>query len=464
MLYNSLKDDFSCYDAILEQIIENMPLPISVVDCYERFTMLNHSYERVFDIKREFLLGKHYSCHVGDDDKSIHKIVLKTKRYYSGTKVMGQDRRLVQIEGFPVLIDGQLVCSIAVIHEHSSVEKAMAALNEARQLIREAGKQKAHYSFDDILHQSACMKQAISRAKNAASTDVTVLLRGESGTGKELFAHAIHNASARSRQRFISVNCSSLPDNLLESILFGYAGHAFTGAKKEGEIGLFEAADHGTIFLDEIGDISASLQLSLLRVLQEREITRVGDTLTKPVDVRVIAATNADLERRIAAGSFRRDLYYRLNVLPVSIPPLRERTEDIRILTEQFLHRYSREYGRDISSITEKGMAALLRCSWDGNVRELENVIARSVLEAPPGLAVLHETDLMLSSVQSEEYATGSGAASVEKPYDQLFSAWESGLMQCVYEQEGHNKTKTARRLGISVRSVYQKLKTYGID
>ena len=307
-IYNSLEGNGEKYCEILKAIIENQPVPISVVDREEKFTLLNRSYEMAFNIKREQLLGKHYSIHVGMDEKSIHKVVQSTHNYYSGTKIMGHNERLVQVEGFPVFLDGQLVCSVAVIHEFSSVEKHMTALNDAHLRLREGALQKARYSFSDIVHASEKINYVISRAKTAAPTNVTVLIRGESGTGKELFAHAIHQESARSRMKFVSINCTSIPESLLESILFGYAGQSFTGARKEGATGLFEAADGGTVFLDEIGDISPSLQMNLLRVLQEKEITRIGETKPRTIDVRIIAATNADLEvqgvkRRFQAGS-----------------------------------------------------------------------------------------------------------------------------------------------------------------
>lgn len=464
MPYNSLKTDFPQYALLLEQIIEDMPLPISVVDCKDRFTLINRAYETTFDVRRELLLGQHLSCRLGEGDESIHQTVQRTGHYASTIRLSGPKQRLVQIECYPVMNGESLICSVSVIHELSGVERSMAALNEARQTIQEGKQQKAAYTFDDILHASAVMEQTIGRARRAAATDENILLRGESGTGKELFAHAIHNASARRQKPFISVNCSSLPENLLSSILFGYAGHAFTGAKREGEVGLFEAANNGTLFLDEIGDISIPLQLSLLRVLQEGEITRVGDTHPRRVNVRVIAATNADLEGRIAAGTFRTDLYYRLNVFPVSIPPLRERREDIRLLAEQFLQEYSHKYGRHISTITVEGLERLFAHSWAGNVRELKNMMARSVLEAPAKATALDAAALCGLSAAPWRAIAPTGAPTGKETYSDLFAVWEASMLRQVYAEEKHNKSAVARRLGLSVRSVYQKLKTYGID
>ena len=221
-----------------------------------------------------------------------------------------------------------------------------------------------------------------------------MLLRGESGTGKELFAHAIHSESLRCNQKFIRINCAAIPESLLESILFGYEENSFTGAKKGGEIGLFEAADKGTIFLDEIGDISLSLQTKLLRVLQEREITRVGGVRTKLINVRVIAATNADLEKKIEAKEFRSDLYYRLNVFPVQIPPLRERDKDIITLAERFLRRSAEEYGKTVSGIDRECALLLRRHFWPGNVRELDSIITRAVIGVPENQEKLVASDV----------------------------------------------------------------------
>ena len=227
-------------------------------------------------------------------------------------------------------MDGKLKGSIAVIHDVSEIKDLNRELYRARQIIRTL---EAKYSFDDIIGGSQVMKIAIDQAKLAAKTPATILLRGESGQGKELFAHAIHNASDRKYNKFIRVNCAALSETLLESELFGYEEGAFTGAKRGGKRGLFEEANNGSIFLDEIGELTMNTQGKLLRVLQENEITRVGGTKSIPLNVRVIAATNVNLEKRLmSTGSFREDLYYRLNQMPIFIPALHKRKEDITIL------------------------------------------------------------------------------------------------------------------------------------
>jgi transcriptional regulator with PAS, ATPase and Fis domain len=228
----------------------------------------------------------------------------------------------------------------------------------------------ARYRFSDVLTQSPRMLQCVELARRIAGSDFTVLILGESGTGKELLAQSIHRESARDKQPFVAVNCAAVPENLLESELFGYEGGSFTGALKEGKTGLFEQAHHGTVFLDEIADMPMVLQAKLLRVLQERQIMRIGSQKVINVNIRVIAATNHDLRERIRAGRFREDLYYRLNALPLLVPPLRERPEDIFLLLDHFLTEHQRK-GLVFSS---EAREVLLRYPWPGNIRELSNV------------------------------------------------------------------------------------------
>lgn len=245
----------------------------------------------------------------------------------------------------------------------------------------------AKYTFRDILGHSDAIRENIQMAERYSKVNSNVLIIGETGTGKELFAHSIHQASKRSSQPFVALNCAALPENLLESELFGYEAGAFSGASKGGKVGLFELAHKGTIFLDEIGEIPISLQAKLLRVLQEKEIRRIGSTSVHPVDVRVISATNINIEEKIAEGQFRSDLYYRLNLLDISIPPLRERKEDIQELVDYYLARFSCEMEKAIPMITSEAANILKEHSWPGNVRELRNICER--------LTVLNDTNVI---------------------------------------------------------------------
>lgn len=469
---NTVKNLLNCSSdyaqvQILESLIENLPIPISVVNTDEKFVLVNKAYEEIFDIQRSVLLGKHYSCHVRENEISIHRIVLREQRPYSGTKVMGHQKRLVKVDGVPIFDGGRLIYSMGIIHEFSTTERTMTELEKLLDLKQNFGIEGARYSFEDILGDSEPQRKAVETARKAAATNVTILLRGESGTGKELFAHAIHKESARRSQKFVRVNCAAIPEDLLESILFGYEGGAFTGAKKGGEIGLFEAADKGTIFLDEIGDISLSLQAKLLRVLQEREITRVGGTKVHIINVRVIAATNADLEAKIARKEFRSDLYYRLNTFPVYIPPLRERTGDVAALAYHFLKRHAVEFGKPVRKIDDCCLKTLNSHGWPGNVRELDNTIARAVIGLQSDQDALGASDVRFLMPPEQPARQPVPQPPVDDPdasYHQRFQRWESGMLRAMYAEEGKNKTKMAKRLNISVRSVYEKLKKYEIE
>ena len=238
----------------------------------------------------------------------------------------------------------------------------------------------AHYHFNDIIHESPEIDYVIEKAKKFASVSSNILIEGETGTGKELFAQSIHNASTRCNGPFVAVNCAALPENLLESELFGYEPGAFSGASKNGKAGLFELAHKGTIFLDEIGEIPTALQAKLLRVLQEKEIRRIGSSRLQPVDVRVISATNINIEEKIREGRFRADLYYRLNLLDITIPPLRERSGDIQEMVDFYLTRFACEMGKPIPKLSQESAQCLINYQWPGNVRELRNICERLVV------------------------------------------------------------------------------------
>src|SRR5215467_9451174 len=266
-------------------------------------------------------------------------------------------------------------------HLMAVIQKALevrALRDENRQLREELGKR---YQFDNIIGRSRAMQEIFATIERVAPTRSTVLLAGESGVGKDLIARAIHFHSPRRDRPFVKINCTALPENLMESELFGYEKGAFTGANAS-KPGKFEQADTGTVFLDEIGDVPGSVQVKLLRILQEREFERLGSNKTRHIDVRVLAATNVDLRAALEQGTFREDLYYRLNVLPINIPPLRERKEDIPFLVDHFVKKLKKDLGTPVQSISDAAVQRLLEYHWPGNVRELENVIERSMVLA----------------------------------------------------------------------------------
>lgn len=310
---------------------------------------------------------------------------------------------------------------------------------------------KGRYAIKNIIGFSGPMQQVFQMVNKVAPSDATVLIRGESGTGKELIAHAVHELSARSRQPFVAVNCGALPESLLESELFGHEKGAFTGADKL-KLGRFELAGSGTIFLDEIGDISQATQVKLLRVLQAREIVRLGGTKTIPIQARTIAATNRHLEELLRSGVFREDLYYRINVFPITLPPLRERKDDIPALVEHFLKKHA----FDLKKIDKTALKILLNYNWPGNVRELENIIERALILAGENAVSTRELPPHL-------YVNDSASLPLEIPDDGIsLEELEKSLINKALAKAHGNKSKAAKLLGITRRKLYSMIERLG--
>ena len=309
------------------------------------------------------------------------------------------------------------------------------------------------YHFHDIICKSPRMQEALELAREVASLRSTVLIRGESGTGKEVVARAIHHSGSRAQKPFVAVSCAALAETLLESELFGYEKGAFTGAA-ERKKGKFELADGGTIFLDEIGDIPPKLQADLLRVLQERAFYRVGGSEEVHVDVRVIAATHKDLRALVDEGRFREDLYYRLNVIEILIPPLRERREDIPLLAEHFVERIAHELGKPVGEISEDAMRLLMDYNWPGNVRELENAVERALVTCRG--AVLSADDF--------GFLRNHAASRFQAPDNMTLGEMEKLMIEATLRRTGGNVKEAAASLGIDRSTLYEKLKRYGIE
>ncbi|MFZ5818087.1 MAG: sigma 54-interacting transcriptional regulator [Bacillota bacterium] len=322
----------------------------------------------------------------------------------------------------------------------------------------------ARYSFADLIGRNPLYQRTLERAGQFAATDLTVLLTGESGTGKELFAHAIHRASRRSVGPFVAVNCAALPENLLESELFGYEEGAFTGARKGGKMGLFELAHGGTIFLDEIGELSVTLQARLLRVLQGREVMRVGGDRLIPVDVRVVAATNRNLQEAVQEGRFRQDLYYRLNVLNLRLPSLRERLDDVPLLAKHFLEEYSEAAGVRFS-LPDSALRLLSEHDWPGNVRELENFIQKFAvlsLHHPNPAALVRELldELRYGRAEEGEGLRGNTITIEVGTMEEM----EQQILQQLDRRAGLDRAQLARFLGISRTTLWKKLKETAME
>lgn len=322
-------------------------------------------------------------------------------------------------------------------------------------------KMRSGYHLDAIIGSSRPMRELIDMLAMIAPSEATVLISGESGTGKELVAKSIHHNSSRKEKNLIIVNCAALTETLLESELFGHEKGAFTGADRRRE-GRFMQADKGTIFLDEIGETSPAMQAKLLRAIQEKEIQRVGGAETLPVDVRIIAATNRNLEEAVANGAFRNDLYYRLNVVALRVPPLQDRQDDIPLLARHFMEKYAQKNRKNIRGFSPLAMDMLIKYSWPGNVRELENTIERGVVL----LAGEHLTEKELpqtitnSYTESSEWMPQHRQEVVNRPLDEV----EREAILATLEATGGNKSETARRLKINRKTLHNKLKEYGVD
>ena len=374
---------------------------------------------------------------------------LQTGRQYNNREVfIALDQGYCVVSTIPLRNNsGDVVGVVAVIRDAQDVRNLMRSMTTSLPM-----------TFDDIPFVSPVMEQVLGQARRYAASDSTVLITGETGTGKELFARALHSASRRANAAFVPINCAAIPDTLLESELFGYAEGAFTGAVKGGKPGLFELANGGTLFLDEVGDISAHLQVKLLRVLQEQRVRRVGSNKEVAINVRIIAATNRNLEDMVADKIFREDLYYRLSVIPLFIPPLRERFEDIRLLSELFLKHFADKLQRSINGFSPLALQRLEGYNWPGNVRELKNIIERAV-NLVDGL-----------EVQSEHIFLGrlSGARAV--PTLVQFETYQTleerlGELERVILQESIRRFRSSRRigtvLGLSHTAVLKKIRKY---
>jgi Nif-specific regulatory protein len=315
---------------------------------------------------------------------------------------------------------------------------------------------KERYDFSNLVGTSGPMRQVYEQVARVARTNTTVLLRGESGTGKELIAHAIHYNSSRAKKPFVKVSCAALPQDLIESELFGYEKGAFTGAQTVKK-GRFEIADGGTLFLDEIGDLNLATQVKLLRVLQEREFERLGSTETVRVNIRLVAATNKDLEKAIAAGEFREDLYYRLNVFSIFVPPLRERKPDVLLLADHFLEKFSREHGKHVKRISTPAIDMLMSYHWPGNVRELSNVIERAVVVCDANVIHAHHLPPTLQTAEASD-------TTIKLSLDEIVSAVEKDALQDALKSTRGSRAKAARLLSTTERIFNYKVRKYEID
>lgn len=364
--------------------------------------------------------------------------------------------------GPSVLAKGSTAVRIPLTYYYGIAFNNRIALQKQKTLLAATQRyQTAGYQLGDILGDSKIIAQAKALIPVAAKSLSTVLIYGETGTGKELFAHAVHNASVRSTRPFIAINCGAIPENLAESILFGYQDGAYTGASKGGKFGVIEQANGGTLFFDEISEMPYNMQVKLLRVIQEKEVTRIGETKPHKIDVRFIVATNKNLYELVKAGSFREDLYYRLNVIVINVPPLRERKSDISLLLNYFTNKYANTLNKNPQEFSTEVIEVFQKYDWPGNVRELENCVEYMV-------NLLGEDDMVLSTefLPSKFSGFESKNETVNKEYknNESNNYNEKELLLEVLKKNRGNKTKSAKDLGLSRTTLWRKMRNYKID
>ncbi|GGM42124.1 hypothetical protein GCM10011351_30250 [Paraliobacillus quinghaiensis] len=447
--------------SMMNKIFDPVSVPMILVDKDTRVVMINQIFADFLGYTKEEIIGKK----VNDIDKnSRFPYVYQTKKEEIAWKHKFENGRTAIVHRIPILDEDDVVIygfGLVLFQDMNEfkdvIEKSKlleSGLNYAMKKLKQI--QGAKYSFNSIIGNSTGMGHANYMSRRAAQTNSNVLILGESGTGKELFAHAIHNGSDRSHQQFVKINCAAIPADLLESELFGYDEGAFTGAKKGGKIGKFELANGGSIFLDEISEMPLGMQAKLLRVLQEKEIERVGGTKTIPIDSRVIAATNQDLAEKVKKKEFRSDLFYRLNVMAIEIPPLREREGDIEIISYKLLEKLSDQLGKFVTHISNDAMKILSAHEWPGNVRELENVLERAInLADSDTILPIHLPYHLKPKSKRVHYKKGTLKEMIEHT--------EKEMILDLLKETGWNKMKTAEILDISRSSLYDKLDKYGI-
>ena len=447
---------------LASEILDTSGMTALIVNKLGEVAFINKTYLHILGKTEEEVLGKY----IGDITPESQTLkVIKTGKALVGYNWSVNGYTMIAC-AMPLIREGELVGCFAyslfmdILEAQGLVDSIMTELNMYKDEVRNL--HAARYSFEDIIGHSPNIMEIKCLAQSAAlHPSITVLISGESGTGKELFAQSIHGASSRSRMPFIRVNCAAIPEHLLEAELFGYEEGAFTGARKGGSPGKFELAHGGTIFLDEIGEMSMAMQSKLLVFLQEREFERLGGHKTIRVNVRVIAATNRNLEEMVNQKKFREDLFYRLNVLTLEIPPLRERVEDIPLFVDHFIPKLNIELTTNVTGMSDEAVELISKHVWPGNVRELVNVLQRATLLADMGTyPIISTRQLRFMKIKNENE---NEDLKDSKTLKSLVRNYEKQVLVQALAETNHNKSKTADILDIDVSSLYKKLKQYGL-
>jgi transcriptional regulator of acetoin/glycerol metabolism len=434
-------------------IMESMAEGLLSIDNNGIITSINSMGSKILELKPEECIGRTVQSVFGQPLPLLD--IVKSGGSYEDKEVkisLHGREKLVLSTATPLINEtGETIGAVAVLREPKTTPKELTSIPKVG---------KAKYTFENIIGESKLLKEAVKLAQKSAHTIAPVLLQGESGTGKELFAQAIHNYGPAKERPFVAINCAAIPKELIESELFGYEEGAFTGAKKGGHPGKFEIANKGTIFLDEIGDMPLETQAKLLRVLQEKTVTRVGGHKEIPVDVRIIAATHRDLTKAVEEGKFRLDLFYRINVIPICIPPLRERGEDVVLLAKHLIEKLAFKMKQPIVNIRPDFFDALKSYHWPGNIRELENVLERAIMLSEEGCLGMEQLPQnILDSCQKTPELNGKQP---ETPVLSLKETEKQAIIAALQACKG-NITKAAEKLGIGRNTLYRKIKEYEI-
>lgn len=418
---------------------------VIILDSEGKITSANKHAENILGIKNEDILYK-----------KVEEVLLGSIDF---SKYLKSKEDRFNIKAVLNVNNKNISCNISLIKLKSDLELMgyILMINKDQGPNINIGRQRSRlYSFEDIVGESNIIKESIEIAKVASNGNSNILILGESGTGKELFAQSIHSNSHRRNKPFVDVNCGALPVGLAESELFGYEGGAYTGARKEGQIGKFEMANGGTIFLDEIGELPLSIQAALLRVIQERKVRRIGSTKTIDIDVMIIAATNRDLFEAVEQNLFRRDLFYRLNVFTINLPPLRDHKEDIPLLINHFINKYNKLFNTKIEGVTEEVLNVFYNYDWPGNIRELENILERSVQVANSKVIEIRDLPMYLRMKADNE--------NIYKSNISLLDFQEKKILEENLEKNKGNIKLTAEILGLSRATLYRKISMLNID
>lgn len=466
-----LAENDSVVSIMMREAMDAVNDGIVIVDKTSRILYINRAYTKILSVSKDKVL--HKQVKVIEPGALILQVLQNRQPILNQLVEVKTRGKKIKVNITPIMKGKSLIGAVSVFNDITELFRSQEELEKAQRLNQSifkaaaSGEHNLHAEFSHIIGQSPNFLRCLRLAELVAPTDATVLIEGESGAGKEVFVNAILSISGKRKLPYVNLNCSAIPESLMESELFGYTSGSFTGAVKGGKIGKFEQADGGTIFLDEIGEMPLFMQSKLLRVLQSGEIQKIGSQVVQKADVRVIAATNRDLKQMVREGKFRDDLYFRLNTFKITIPPLRERGKDVLLLAEFFLEKYVQKYGKKVTMSPEV-QQYFLTFPWKGNVRQLQSCMEYAVIVCNEGIIQiehlpedLQHTELAavgqafdMDEIESNrDYSLKSGVQMIEK----------KRIQQAVAEANG-NKTKAMKVLGISRRTFYKKWKQYGLD